>query len=189
MRLPDPGTLRLLYNNCNGLQVNEYFKSQLRQKAQKKKEEYLNETKEITKVGGVIGAMKMLSVNVMCLSETQTAWEKGIVRQAITKEIKKQDKYASITGSSSEVISASFVKPGGTAVFSDGDWTSRIIKKGMDSTGLGRWSYTTVAGKKDTKLTFICGYRCCNGQKISTVGTLTSFFQQYCLLRKRGIKN
>jgi len=52
MRLPDPGTLRLLYNNCNGLQVNEYFKSQLRQKAQKKKEEYLNETKEITKVGG-----------------------------------------------------------------------------------------------------------------------------------------
>ena len=180
--------MRLLYNNCNGLQTNEFFKSRIKEKTRKRKEKYLCNTQETTKISGIFGLMNTLSASVMCLSETQTAWEKALVRETIISELKKNDNHSSLIGSTSRVTSASFVKPGGTMVCTDGNWTSRIYEKGQDAEGMGRWSYIKVAGKKNTKLTIICGYRCCKGQKLSTVGTLTSYFQQYCLLRKKGIK-
>ena len=39
-RPPAPGSMRILYNNCNGLQMNEYIKNKLIQK-------YRNKTRSI----------------------------------------------------------------------------------------------------------------------------------------------
>ena len=61
--------------------------------------------------------MREWEANIVCLAETQTAWEIPGVSRAVTKEIRRQDKYNGFIGSSSAVASASVVKPGGTAIF------------------------------------------------------------------------
>ena len=132
--------------------------------------------------------MKMLDANVMCLSETQTAWENNGIREAILKEFRRGDKYTTITGSTSNTTSYSVVKPGGTAIISDGDWSNKTIKRGQDPSGMGRWSFITIEGKKHSRIMIICGYRCCKGQTINTVGPLTSYAQQYYMLKNKGTK-
>jgi len=184
----EDGTLRILYNNCNGLQPGELLKAKLKQRIEKKKDGYLSESVQYTKVKGMCGTMKKLNTNIMCLSETQTAWENTGVRDAIAKEFRRNDRYTSLTGSSSKAQAFSVVKPGGTAIIADGNWSGRIIKRGEDPYGLGRWSYIVIEGKKRTKLMVICGYRCCKGQRIQSVGALTAYSQQYHLLKKRGKK-
>ena len=185
---PDPGSMRILYNNCNGLQINEYIKNRLREKKQKRDQKYLYESRYNTKIGGVIGAMKALSVNVLCLSETQTAWEKRITRDMVGKELKRRDQYATMTASTSKMRTASLVKPGGTMICADGTLSSKVSEKGQDPSGLGRWCYYTFIGKNKTKLIIICAYRYCQGQRIENVGESTSFSQQYSLLRQKGIE-
>ena len=85
--------------------------------------------------------MKDWSENVLCLSETQTAWESTINKSLMSKELTRIDQYATIVWSSSDIESASLVKPGGTMMYNDGTFGSRIIKKGRDPSGLGRWTY------------------------------------------------
>ena len=125
----------------------------------------------------------------MCLSETTTAWETTSVRQAIVKEFRRGDEYTTVTGSTSNTKSFSVVKPGGTAIVSDGDWSNRTVKRGQDPSGMGRWSFIIVEGKQNTKLMIICGYRCCQGQTIDKVGPLTSYSQQYYILKSKEISN
>ena len=154
----------------------------------KKDKKYLNESKYYnTKLGGVLGAMKALSVNVLCLAETQTAWDRRITRDMVGKELKKRDQYATMTASTSKMKSASLVKPGGTMICADGTLSSKAVERGQDPSGLGRWCHYTFIGKNKTKLIIICAYRCCQGQRIENVGESTSFSQQYSLLRQKGI--
>ena len=138
---------------------------------------------------GICGTMRQTNTDILCLSETQTAWENYGVKEVITKEFKRVDRYSTVTGSSSDSQTFSVVKPGGTAIVADGNWSSRIVKRGQDPTGLGRWIYVLVEGKKRTKVMIICGYRCCKGQSINQVGELSSYSQQYYLLKKMGEKN
>jgi hypothetical protein len=49
-------------------------------------------------------------------------------------------------------------QPGGTATVICDNWISRIIDKGEDHFGLGRWSYITLRGKGSTKITIITAY-------------------------------
>jgi len=147
----DEGILRIFYNNCNGLQAGELLKAKLQQRLLKKKEGNLNESIQYTKVRGLSGAMQKMDANIMCLAETQTAWENWSVRATITKEFRRRDQYTSVTGSTSKTKSFSVVKPGGTAIIADGNWSSRTTKGGQDPSGLGRWSYLVVEGKKIVK--------------------------------------
>ena len=132
--------------------------------------------------------MAKCEANIMCLSETQTAWEDFNVRDVITSEFRKNDRYTTLVGSSSDSMTASVYKPGGTAIITDGSWSSRICEREKDPHGLGRWSFINVMGKNNIKIMVICEYRCCKGQRIEHVGKSSSYFQQYNLLRKRGIK-
>jgi hypothetical protein len=52
----------------------------------------------------------------------------------------------------------SHFQPGGTATIVCDNWVSRIIDKGEDHVGLGRWSYLTLRGKGSTKITIITTY-------------------------------
>ena len=108
------------------------------------------------------------------------------MRNTITKEFKKRDRYATLVGSSSELVTASVYKPGGTAIITDGSWSSRILERGKDPTGLGQWSFIKIVGKNNKKIMIICAYRCCKGQRVEHVGETSSYFQQYNLLRKKG---
>ena len=125
--------------------------------------------------------MKALSVNVMCLSETQTAWGERITRDMVGKELNRSYQYATMTASTSKMWAASLVKPGGTMICADGTLSSKAAEKGQDPSGLGRWCYYTFIGENKT-----CAYRCFHGQRIEHVGESTSFSQQYSLLRQKG---
>ena len=143
---------------------------------------------EITKVSTMLDLLRSWSANVICLSESQTAWERHTVRESVAKELRKIDRNAGMVGSSSETATASVVKPGGTLTVWDGNWNSRIVKRESDPYKLGRWSYIEIVGKKNSKLCIYTVYRCCKGQTESTVGRTSSFSQQVTLLKLRGVK-
>ena len=94
--------------------------------------------------------------------------------------------YVGMTGSSSCTASGDAYKPGGTVTIYDGNWSGRI-SKGVDEHKLGRWSYLTLLGRKNSFLTIITGYRCCKTQTAATAGLTTSYMQQERILRQRKI--
>ena len=189
--IPEVGTgnFRVIYNNCNGLQPNEFVKEKMKQKRNKTKDKVLDESLQFTKAKGIFGALRKWNAGIVCVSETQTSWENKLCRELMAQELRRVDQYGKITSSSSDALSASLVKPGGTAIISDGGWSSKLIDQGRDPSGLGRWSFITIVGKQDTKLTVICAYRVCKGQNINNVGPTTAYAQQYGLLKKAGKKS
>ena len=55
-----------------------------------------------------------------------------------------------------------------------GKKTHRVIRQGVDETGLGRWSWTRYRGKRDITLRVICAYCPC---KPYTVGISSAYSQ------------
>ena len=182
------GCLRVVYNNCNGLQIKDFLKLKFKQSRERKQEKMISSPIEITKVSTMLDLLRSWSANVICLSESQTAWERHTVRESVGKELRRIDRNAGMVGSSSETATASVVKPGGTLTVWDGNWNSRIVKRESDPYKLGRWSYIEIVGKKNSKLCIYTVYRCCKGQTESTVGRTSSFSQQVTLLKLRGVK-
>lgn len=45
-----------------------------------------------------------------------------------------------------------------------GSWTSRIVDRGVDPYGLGRWSFLVLRGTGDTKIMVITAYRVCDNK-------------------------
>jgi hypothetical protein len=70
-------------------------------------------------------------------------------------------------------------QPGGTATVLCDNWVSRMLQKGEDPLGLGRWSYITLHGKGSKQITIITGYNACPSQ-----GDTTFYQQQQRLLSK-----
>jgi hypothetical protein len=52
----------------------------------------------------------------------------------------------------------SIPKPGGALSTICDNWVSRLLFKGEDAYGLGRWSYVTLHGKGSIKITVITAY-------------------------------
>ena len=177
---------RVVYNNVNGLQIGDFIITKQKQQTEKRKIKMLTSTKDTTKVTGVLNAIQRWDANVLCLAETQTAWEKYKVRNKFVAEIRKKDSYANMVGSSSSIGVCESYKPGGTATIFDGNWSSRVTK-GWDAHGLGRWSYITIRGRCNTNLTIITAYRVCAKQTNRSVGMHSTFTQQETMLLQRGI--
>jgi hypothetical protein len=55
---------------------------------------------------------------------------------------------------------------------------SRIITKGMDPYGLGRWTYAVLLGRGGQTLLVVLAYRVCK-QAIQSTGPLMATAQQY----------
>ena len=175
------GTIRIVYNNSNGLQIKEFLKNKTLQQSQRKHKKYLQDSTTNKKLTGFISLFRNWEANIIALAETQTAWEHHTVRNMVCKEIRTIDRYGGMTGSSSSAATASVVKPGGTATMWDGNWSSRIIEHGQDPHKLGRWTYIIINGRNSSKLCIITLYRCCKGQKTNTAGLNTSYMQQELL--------
>ena len=68
---------------------------------------------------------------------------------------------------------------GGTLTSTVDRWSSRVSKKDSDPSGMGRWSYQTLVGKRNSKITIITGYRCVhNTSGDSSAWTLQSIFMK-----------
>ena len=74
--------LRVLYNNINGLKIKEFLKSKAIDKYERKKKIQTN-VKKVEKVTGVVATLRKWDTNILCLSESQCAWEKFHVRNNV----------------------------------------------------------------------------------------------------------
>ena len=63
-------------------------------------------------------------------------------------------------------------------------WTCRILERGEDPWGLGRWSYILLSGKKTRKVLQVNGYRVCKAT-VASSGETTAYKQQYNILREK----
>jgi hypothetical protein len=70
-------------------------------------------------------------------------------------------------------------QPGGTATVICENWTSRVIDRGKDPLGLGRWSYVTLRGKGTTKETVVTAYNA-----TTSSGDTSNFQQQQRVLSR-----
>ena len=128
---PGQKIIRLFYNNCNGIEINLLIKSKIQLKVNKANEKYLGEEQSVAKFDAIMATMKDWKVNMCCLSGTDTAWEHSTTRKAVNKVLKRRvDRCATSITSTSSAKSISNVKPGGTGIFMDGKWASRIVEKG-----------------------------------------------------------
>jgi hypothetical protein len=107
------------------------------------------------------------------------------------------------TASRQEDISATYLSPhptrnaisklnlpdspiaGGTCTCVTGPWATRIMDRGCDPSCMGRWSFVTLIGRYNRKLTIVTAYRVHN-TTIGCAGPWTSYRQQWLALRASG---
>ncbi len=94
------------------------------------------------------------------------------------KVLHKFWKTSAYQSSNSQEEFQSYYQPGGTLTEVFDQWTSRVVEKGSDPFGLGRWSYIILRGKENKKIAFITGYRVGN-TSAQSAGPTTAFMQQY----------
>jgi hypothetical protein len=154
-------TLRILFSNPRGLQLST----------------------DIMETQFSLGRVHSLHAGVLCLAETNLNW--GHPR-ALTKFhglIRKIWRHTSVSKSYTKDDFSSERQPGGTITMACNHWTSRVLEKGEDPFGLGRWSYIVLRGKDTRKILVITAYRVCR-QTIQSVGVKTSNAQQFRQLSK-----
>jgi len=175
------GILRIFYNNCNGIEIGNTIGAFLKQKKEKKKYDYIQDTQTPTKLDGILRQMKMWDVDVTTLAEFGVAWEDNVPRRVVKQITQRYEYNASWTVSSSVINLGSYLKPGGTGTLVMGQTTGRIIDRGTDPWKMGRWSYTLLKGPTTEKsLLIIAGYKA--GKRTSPGGFRTAWSQQNTML-------
>ncbi len=169
--LPKKGssTLRLFYNNCNGLAINNTIGIYLQQKRDKVTYNYVTDVEAPTKVDSLIRQMNIWSVDVVNLAELCIAWEKQVPRQVVQQITKNYEPTGCWTVASSKIDIGGFHKPGGAGILSMGIGNGTINDRVADPWKMGRWAYTLFSEpKKGKQLLLIAGYR--PGARTSTPG-------------------
>ena len=67
--------LRIYYNNCNGLEINQLIAKKMQQKKDRKAKKYIGCVKDATKAEKMLGKLSEWDVNTACIAETCVAWE------------------------------------------------------------------------------------------------------------------
>jgi hypothetical protein len=115
----------------------------------------------------------------LCLPETNTNWDLSKTKALFSQALKNTWRNSACIYSKSPEDFISTQQPGGTATVILDNWTSRVIDKGEDPLGLGRWSYVTLQGKADRRLTVVTAYNATISQ-----GDATNFQQQSRVLSR-----
>jgi len=95
---------------------------------------------------------------VLCLPETNTNWDQSSQLTTLRSLFHKIWRKTSIQTSHTPDPFLSNHKPGGTLTAVCDNWVSRVLCKGEDPFGLGRWSYVTLRGRRSFKITIITAY-------------------------------
>jgi ribonuclease HI len=119
-----------------------------------------------------------IGTGILCLPETNTNWSNYTNTQTLRQSLKSVWSHSTFQTSNSSEKFESDYQPGGTVTMVVNRWTSRVVDKGSDPFGLGRWTYITLRGKGDKKLTVVTGYRVCK-TTVASAGVKTAFMQQY----------
>jgi hypothetical protein len=132
----------------------------------------------ITSTTYSLGITEALGVGALCIAEANINWQHNGT----------QTKFRKMTGAIWHNVAAQYsqskeqfqseTQPGGTLTLIANNWTSRIIERGVDPFGLGRWSYFTLIGKGNIKVMIITAYRV-SQEYLSSIGHKTSAMQQF----------
>ena len=121
----------------------------------------------------------------LSLTETNTEWNNFTHRDNLRASLKKWWDGSVVQTSTSTIPFTDKYKPGGTvSVVCGNHWVARIIEKGEDEAGLGRWTYIGLQGNQHTKILHITWYLVC-AQTVSAVGEKTAYMQQYKILKEK----
>lgn len=117
--------------------------------------------------------------SVLCLRETNTNWDQPSQLPSLRSLFHKIWRKTSLQTSHTPDPFLSDYQPGGTLTAVCDNWVSRVLTKGEDPFGLGRWSYVTLRGKGSTKVTVITAYNA-----TPSPGDSTYYHQQLRLLTR-----
>jgi len=124
-----------------------------------------------------------LDTHVICIQEPNTHWTDTIT-QPLYRLFQKAFMHAKLAYSACIDTTQTNRQPGGTFMAIVGCYAARVLTTGSDSTGLGRWSYSKLIGKNGRHFLIISAYHVGNQQP--TIGSHTSYTQQYHLLLQQG---
>lgn len=95
---------------------------------------------------------------VICLPETNTNWHLPDLHQKFKNALHRTWPQSQYQTSRSPEEFLSQYQPGGTTTIVCNNWISRIVDRGEDPLGLGSWSYFTLRGKGQGKVTIVTAY-------------------------------
>ena len=177
-------SLRIFYNNINGLEINSAIAASINNKKQKVRKQYLSAVETHTKVEAMLKQMYTWEVNITALSEPCIEWRDSLPRKIVRDIGKKQDRLGHWTVATSKSQIGSFVKPGGALLYNDGPWSGRLLETGSDPWGYGRWAYKIFQGKGGNSLLVVSAYRVSKG--IKNGGPSTAWHQQKVLMAQEN---
>jgi len=119
-----------------------------------------------------------MAAGAICLPETNTNWGHRTSHKLFSTILRKTWKHTSYSVSHTKEEFEGINQPGGTANIVADKWTSRVLDKGTDPFGLGRWSYITLRGAAKKKVIVVTAYRV-SQKSVKSVGPTTSAAQQF----------
>jgi len=131
-----------------------------------------------------LSIVESLGVGGLCLAETNLNWGNAAAYTQVQSLLRQTWGNHSLTYSHLKEYFTLWNQPGGTATVITNNWTSRILEKGMDPFGLGRWSYFILRGESGIKVLLITAYRVCV-QSPMLSGPKTSTSQQFRKLSEK----
>ena len=158
-----PHTFRLLSQNVNGI----------------------SPSNEFVKWKEILQSLVTHNIDTACFSETNIEWRHPTATSRIPALTKRFFQHSRLSTTTSSIKFDRIYKPGGAATLITNEWTGRILNCDADHSGLGRWTTTTMTGKRHRKIAIISAYQVCK-TSIHQCGFTTNFAQQWHLLRAQG---
>jgi hypothetical protein len=119
-----------------------------------------------------------LRAGLIGIVETNINWNQPSHLRLAHSITKRHFSTSALVPSTHPTTFLSPVQPGGTLSILTERWVSRLITKGQDPYGLGRWSYFSLRRNDNKEVVIISVYRACNAS-ISAIGDKTAAAQQY----------
>jgi len=107
---------------------------------------------------GAAHAMTEMDAHVLCVQEPNLKWTSKGLRQPIYRIFQKAFMHAKLSTSNSIDIKQGNYQPGGTFLTTLGCYAAREITMGVDSTGLGWWTYHELIGQRNHQYLIITAY-------------------------------
>ena len=132
----------------------------------------------------VCDSIGQFEIDIACLAETNTNWKHQSSKTSFQATKKRHWKHSHSITSETDIEWGDIYKPGGTAIITLPPFSPSITTSGSDPTELGRWSYITISGRDNIKLTVLSTYRV-SQKSIKHAGLSTNIRQQWQRLEEK----
>ena len=157
-------SIRLYYNNINGINYNNRFES-------------LHPT---------LDNMNNLEADIICFTEPNLDTTQAKIRLDLHKTIQRHCPQSKVLSTTSPLTFHTAFKPGGCLTIIRNTIHSRVNLHGSDE--LGRWQYARLATRSNAMIYIVTIYKPCK-HSLKQAGPMTVFRQHWTILRGQGQQN